>query len=103
MQQRYSLFQCLSLLGVAVAVVVGVLPSFESDSSGSSPFFALVLGGSCIFNAVAFVVKEMIFTRYKAWRSAEDLQGGLGLNIFMINAHEAIFQPLGFGSFEKTS
>ena len=92
MQQRYSLFQSLSLLGVAVAVVVGVLPSFESDNSGSSPFFALILGFSCIFNAVAFVVKELIFTRYKLWRSREALEGGLSLNIFMMNAHEAIFQ-----------
>lgn len=92
LNQRYSMFQLLALLGVFVAVVIGILPSFESDSSGSNPFFAVVLGGSCIFNAVAFVVKELIFTRYKTWRADQDLQGGTGLNIFLINSHEAVFQ-----------
>eukprot|EP00435_Cladocopium_sp_Y103_P032829 s972_g8.t1 len=92
LSQRYSMFQLLALLGVFVAVVIGILPSFESDSSGSNPFFAVLLGGSCIFNAVAFVVKELIFTRYKTWRADQDLQGGTGLNIFLINSHEAVFQ-----------
>ena len=92
LNQRYSLFQILALLGVFSAVVIGILPSFESNSSGSSAFFAVILGGSCIFNAVAFVVKEFIFTRYKTWRADQDLQGGSGLNIFLINSHEALFQ-----------
>lgn len=92
LQQRYSFFQILALSGVSVAVVIGILPSFQSDSSGSNFFFAVVLGGSCIFNAVAFVVKELIFTRYKKQRASEELHGTPGLNIFMINSHEAIFQ-----------
>ncbi|CAJ1376140.1 unnamed protein product [Effrenium voratum] len=88
LHQRYSLWQSLALIGVLVAVVIGVLPSFHSGNT--SPFFAVVLGGSCIFNAVAFVVKELIFSRYQAWATGEDQVGGL--NIFVVNAHEALFQ-----------
>ncbi|CAK9086011.1 unnamed protein product [Durusdinium trenchii] len=93
LHQRYSFFQVTSLLGVFFAVVIGILPSFESDATGSNPFFAVVLGGSCVFNAFAFVVKELIFTRYKTWRASENhLEGGASLNMFLINSHEAIFQ-----------
>ena len=92
---RYSLLQVSTLCAVLIAVVIGILPSFQKKqgSSGSSdPFFVIISGGSCVFNAFAFVVKELIFTRYKKWRAGEDLQGGLGLNMFLINSHEAIFQ-----------
>ena len=91
LKQRYSLLQVSALFGVLTAVVIGILPSFESDT-GSNPFFAVILACSTIFNAFAFVVKELIFTRYKIWRAGEDLQGGLDLNMFLINSHEAIFQ-----------
>ena len=30
----------------------------------------------------------------QTWRLDQDLQGGTGLNIFLINSHEAVFQCL---------
>ena len=30
----------------------------------------------------------------QTWRADQDLQGGTGLNIFLINSHEAVFQFL---------
>ncbi|CAE8645509.1 unnamed protein product, partial [Polarella glacialis] len=90
--RRYSLFQALSLLGVLLAVVVGVLPSFRGIGS-TSGFWAIVLGGSCIFNAVSWVIKEVVFGRYATWLADEGLEdGGSGLNIFVVNAHASLIQ-----------
>ena len=32
----------------------------------------------------------------QTWRADQDLEGGSGLNIFLINSHEAVFQLLDF-------
>mmetsp|Transcript_33436 Transcript_33436/g.71644 ORF Transcript_33436/g.71644 Transcript_33436/m.71644 type:complete len:426 (-) Transcript_33436:67-1344(-) len=94
LRKRYSLAQCLGLLGVVSAVTIGVLPSFDSKTANATnPFFALVLGGSCLFNAVSFVVKELIFDRYKHWTSDRLLSDGAqGLNVFVVNTLAACFQ-----------
>lgn len=89
LQERYSLMQSLALLGVFMAVVTGLLPSLEGLSATTEPVFAVILGGSCIFNAVAFVLKELVFKRYKKW---QDVESAGGLNIFVMNAHLALFQ-----------
>ncbi|CAE7306949.1 crtp2, partial [Symbiodinium pilosum] len=93
LQERYSFAQSLALLGVFLAVVTGLLPSLEGLSVSTEPVFAVILGGSCIFNAVAFVLKELVFKRYKTWQAAgrHEADGG-GLNIFVMNAHLALFQ-----------
>ncbi|CAE7894102.1 CLT3 [Symbiodinium microadriaticum] len=89
LQERYSLMQSLALLGVFAAVVTGLLPALEGLSATTEPVFAVILGGSCIFNAVAFVLKELVFTRYK---KRQDVESTAGLNIFVMNAHLALFQ-----------
>lgn len=91
LEQRFSLLQCFALLGVLVAVVVGVLPSFEQKNSSTDPFFASVLAGSCIFNAMSFVIKELIFRRYGPWLKLRD-EVSSSLSVFVVNSHLAIFQ-----------
>ncbi|CAE7655259.1 CLT3 [Symbiodinium sp. CCMP2456] len=88
LQERYSLMQSLALLGVFMAVVTGLLPALEGLSATTDPVFAVILGGSCIFNAVAFVLKELVFKRYKKQQD----ESTSGLNIFVMNAHLALFQ-----------
>jgi len=94
LRKRYSLAQCLGLLGVTSAVVIGVLPSFEhGTSSSTNPLFAIILGASCVFNAIAFVVKEMLFDRYASWLSQNQAEErGKGLHVFIVNTHAALFQ-----------
>lgn len=94
LDKRYSLLQCSALAGVAVAVIIGTIPAFQSSTSSSAtnPFYAVVLGGSCIFNALAFVVKEMLFRSYEPWANARGLEDHKGLSIFVVNSHEALFQ-----------
>ncbi|CAE7438815.1 crtp1 [Symbiodinium sp. CCMP2456] len=101
-QERYSLMQCLALLAVLAAVVVGFLPSLEGHSANTEPAFAIIFAGSCFFYAVSFVIKELMFKRFKAWQEAlhpggesgggETGTGRSGLNIFVMNAHIAVFQ-----------
>lgn len=95
LSKRFSLVQCLALLGVFGAVVLGVLPSLESNATknATKPFFALTLAASCIFNALSFVVKELAFGRYVTWLGECGIPNdGRGLNIFVANSHLAIFQ-----------
>jgi len=94
LSQRYSLLQVVSLLGVFVAVVFGILPSFRKDAgeSDTNSFYAIVLGGSCFFNAVSFIIKEMLFTRYREWLGENVIQDDGGLHVFVVNTHAAIFQ-----------
>lgn len=88
-----SLLQCLALTGVCISVIVGVLPSFVKKSTSSDPFYSIVLGASCIFNAISWLVKELLFTRYRNWLSTEAVRdGGRGLNVFVVNTHAALFQ-----------
>ncbi|CAE7409961.1 crtp2 [Symbiodinium natans] len=100
-QERYSLMQCLALLAVLSAVVVGFLPSLEGQTTNTQPAFAIIAAGSCFFYAVSFVIKELMFKRFKAWQevshpgeaaSSEAGSGRSGLNIFVMNAHLAVFQ-----------
>jgi hypothetical protein len=70
LRKRYSLAQVLGLIGVEMAVLIGVLPSFGDGTNSSDPFFSLMLAGSCAFNAFAWVVKEQAFRLYK--ETAED-------------------------------
>ncbi|CAE7752180.1 crtp2 [Symbiodinium pilosum] len=96
-QERYSLMQCLALLAVLSAVVVGFLPSLEGHSN-TQPEFAIIFAGSCFFYSASFVIKELMFKRFKAWQEAphpggpEARSGLSGLNIFVMNAHLAVFQ-----------
>ncbi|CAK0804403.1 unnamed protein product, partial [Prorocentrum cordatum] len=95
LRQRYSLLQVLSLGGVVVAVVLGVLPSFSHSSEmakATQPFFALVLAASCIFNAVSFVVKELVFKSYAGWLDREGTESSRSLHVFVVNFHAALFQ-----------
>jgi len=92
LSKRLSLMQCLALLGVFLAVAVGVLPSFEENSKSSDPFFSIVLGASCIFNAISFVVKELLFVRYGNWLVTQGIRDEAGLNVFVVNTHAALFQ-----------
>lgn len=94
LRQRYSLPQLLSLAGVCLAVVVGVLPSFEVNSgqASSDAFFALVLGLSCIFNALAFVIKEYLFKQYNAWCLQHGISDAQGPHVFVVNTHLSLFQ-----------
>uniref|UniRef100_A0A7S2K5J9 EamA domain-containing protein n=1 Tax=Zooxanthella nutricula TaxID=1333877 RepID=A0A7S2K5J9_9DINO len=93
---RYSLSQSVGLVGVLVAVILGVLPSFESKGAGKvHPFFTVVLAASCIFNAVSFIIKEIVFRRYNQWTASTgqtDDGRDSGLHIFMMNTHLALFQ-----------
>ncbi|CAE7797276.1 crtp2 [Symbiodinium sp. CCMP2592] len=97
-QERYSLMQCLALLAVLSAVVLGFLPSLEGQSTNTQPAFAIIFAGSCFFYAVSFVIKELMFKRFQAWQGAPHPGGagssetGSGLNIFVMNAHLAVFQ-----------
>ncbi|CAJ1354598.1 unnamed protein product [Effrenium voratum] len=88
--ERYSLTQCAALLAVFAAVVIGFVPSLEGSTT-TDPAFAVIAGGSCFFYAVSFVVKELVFKRFKVWQ-AESHCGDAGLNIFVMNAHLALFQ-----------
>jgi hypothetical protein len=93
--KRYSLLQVSSLLGVFAAVILGILPSFYKKSSTAEEtnvFFAIVLGGSCFFNAVAFLIKELLFTRYREWVDNQDIDDRGGLHVFVVNTHSVIFQ-----------
>jgi len=95
LRKRYSLAESLGLLGVLVAVLLGIVPTFEGGSSSTTqPFFAVVLGGSCLFNAIAFMVKELLFERYTAWFSTRNVDDEVasGLNIFVMNTHASLFQ-----------
>mmetsp|Transcript_15515 Transcript_15515/g.24565 ORF Transcript_15515/g.24565 Transcript_15515/m.24565 type:complete len:506 (-) Transcript_15515:33-1550(-) len=76
LHKRYSLMQTTSLIAVFIVAVVGVLPNLSNDSSvgtKTQPFFAVVLGASCVFNAVAFISKEYVFTSYALWINAKAL------------------------------
>uniref|UniRef100_A0A7S2NY31 EamA domain-containing protein n=1 Tax=Zooxanthella nutricula TaxID=1333877 RepID=A0A7S2NY31_9DINO len=93
---RYSVSQCLGLVCVLVAVILGILPSFDSKGAGeTNPFFAVVLSVDCIFYAVSFIIKEIVFRRYDRWAEStgqnEDGRGS-GLHIFMMNTHLALFE-----------
>lgn len=87
-----SLMQSLALCGVCLAVLIGVLPSFEGASKSSDPFYSTVLGLSCIFNAISWLFKELLFTRYRSWTSTEGIEDTAGLNVFIVNTHAALFQ-----------
>jgi hypothetical protein len=70
LQKRYSLMQTTSLFAVLSVAVIGVVPNLSNESSNgrsTNPFFAILLGTSCVFNAVAFIAKEYVFTSYAAW------------------------------------
>lgn len=95
LSKRYSLLQCLALCTVISAVVIGTLPSFSKEASKkneTNPFFAIVLGASCIFNAISFVIKELLFSRYNSWVESRQLQNDKGLHVFIVNTHAALFQ-----------
>eukprot|EP00413_Alexandrium_margalefii_P032527 CAMPEP_0204577330 /NCGR_PEP_ID=MMETSP0661-20131031/42280_1 /ASSEMBLY_ACC=CAM_ASM_000606 /TAXON_ID=109239 /ORGANISM="Alexandrium margalefi, Strain AMGDE01CS-322" /LENGTH=421 /DNA_ID=CAMNT_0051586151 /DNA_START=54 /DNA_END=1319 /DNA_ORIENTATION=+ len=88
-----SLMQCFALSGVCLSIGVGVLPSFQGLSKSSDPFYSTVLGLSCIFNAISWLVKELLFTRYRSWLVTEGIEdGGSGLNVFIVNTHAALIQ-----------
>ncbi|CAE7405095.1 crtp2 [Symbiodinium sp. CCMP2592] len=97
LRQRYSLLQVAALLFVLAAVIIGILPSFAKQdptvSNQTNPFFALLLALSCIGNALSFILKEFLFKRYDGWLMEEYGQTSeKGLNIFVLNTHEAIAQ-----------
>ncbi|CAK0823825.1 unnamed protein product [Prorocentrum cordatum] len=97
LQQTYSLLQVLSLMGVITGVVLGVLPSFkdtaDDHSNVSRPFFVTVLCGSCIFNAISFIVKELLFKRYSGWLERQGIDStGQSLNVFVVCFHASLFQ-----------
>jgi len=90
--KRYSLFQCAGMLAVLVAAGVGVTPTMEEGSgSGTSPYFAVVLAGSCIFNAVSWLVKEHVFSRYAGWKASRGINDGGSMHIILVQAHLAAF------------
>lgn len=90
--KRYSLLQCVGMLAVLVAAGVGVTPTLEEgNSSGTSPYFALVLAGSCIFNAASWIIKEQLFLRYEGWKSSCGIYDGRSMHIILVQAHLAVF------------
>lgn len=96
--ERYSLLQSVGLGGVFIAVVLGVLPSFEgTDSHSTNPWFATVLGCSCIGNASSFVIKEWLFRQYDARATEMGFSSREPLHAFVVNTHAALFGlPLAF-------
>lgn len=71
LQKRYSLLQSISLVAVISVAIAGVLPNLEtkqsSDGKSTQPFFALLLGLSCVGNALAYISKEYAFSSFTAW------------------------------------
>mmetsp|Transcript_156978 Transcript_156978/g.301118 ORF Transcript_156978/g.301118 Transcript_156978/m.301118 type:complete len:462 (-) Transcript_156978:65-1450(-) len=81
---RYSAYQCLGLLALEIAVVVGVVCD---QSNATHPYFALLLGVTCSFNALAFVAREFSLGIYKATQGKRKTLSG-----FVVNCHESLFQ-----------
>jgi hypothetical protein len=75
MRKTYSLAQIVGLIGVEVVVIIGVIPNLGKGGSSSDPFFSFLLGFSCLFNALAWVLKEMSFTAYKSFTQMKELAG----------------------------
>lgn len=102
LQKRYSMAQVMSLVGVEVAVLIGVIPGLGKKGENSSdPLFSFLLGFSCLFNAMAWVAKELAFGAYarfqKSGSSYKPVEAGSEvqpdtLHIFVVNSHVALFQ-----------
>lgn len=93
--RRYSFVQCASLVTVIAATAMGVIPSLIGDDAhnGSNPFFSFVIAFSCVFNAFAFVTKELVFSSYKTWAQEQDTAPvNASLNIFVANTAESTMQ-----------
>jgi hypothetical protein len=110
LHKRYSLAQVLGLIGVEVAVLIGVIPGLgKRGENASDPVFSFLLGFSCVFNAMAWVAKERAFAAYAQCQM--DKQGEYDLvrpqhpdelperpgtvdtlHIFVVNSHVALFQ-----------
>lgn len=87
LRKKCSFAQCVGLVGVEGAVLIGVIPSIGGIGANSTNgLFALLLGGSCFFNALAFVLKERAFQIYQHSNPRDSL------SIFVVISHEAVFQ-----------
>lgn len=89
LHRRFSFMQCVGLLCIMVAVVIGIIPSFEESSTTTgtttNPLFAMVCVFICVFWAGSYVIKELIYQNYLRWAAAEGFgNDDDGLNAFVV-------------------
>jgi len=94
LEKRYSAWQILILAVVILGAASGVLPNlYQEGANGSEPSMAFAIAFSCIFNAFAFISKELAFGSYKTYAKDHPEQASAKtLNIFIANSAESTLQ-----------